>query len=90
METHMMRRTDLAAFLRGGEILYNNVLYAAAQDLDIWSPLVHHSTRCHALSELRRGLSDWVEYYDGFTVPQEEMGDVIAYHIMGICPIIMN
>ena len=75
METHMMRRTDLAAFLRGGEILYNNVLYAAAQDLDIWSPLVHHSTRCHALSELRRGLSDWVEYYDGFTVPQEEMGE---------------
>ena len=73
METHMMRRTDLAAFLRGGEILYNHVPYAAAQDLDIWSPLVHHSTRCHALSELRRGLSDWVEYYDGFTVPPEEM-----------------
>ena len=73
METYMMRRTDLAAFLRGGEILYNHILYAAAEDLDIWSPLVHHSTRCHALSELRRGLSDGVEYYDGFTVPPEEM-----------------
>ena len=75
METHMMRRTDVAAFLRGGEILYNHVLYAAAQDLDTWSPLLHHSTRCHALSELRRGLWDWVEYYDGFTVPPEEMGE---------------
>ena len=58
METYMMRRTDFAAFLTGGEILYNHRPYTAAKDLDIWSPLVHHSTRCHALSELRRGLSD--------------------------------